>query len=279
MNVTLKRVVIMIVVLWFGMALFAGQSVTFFTNGRNYTGTIIDMSSNTGVIDYQGNAKSNRNEVWMINYESGDWDYPDERDQLANGTDTVFLRNGQILTGKLTDFSSRRFVWEFQNGGEVHESAVKRIYFCCVKLPQAFKQSQNESNQNSDSYAAVFLLDGNYVETPLKYLNNRKTGFTDGLQINTKDIWMINLENDNWDFADERQELDSQTDSIFLKNGEVFYDRLVSFDEQRRVFEFEDSKSIRESKISRIYFCCNKLPDAYRSSGNRHGSKRSMRNR
>ncbi len=140
MTMTIRKIIIAMVVMWFGMALFAGQSVTFLKDGRSFTGTIIDISSNTGVVDYQGGTKFHRSEIWMINYEGGDWDFPDERDELAAGVDTVFLRNGQVQSGKIVDFSSRRFVYEFQGGGEVNESAVARIYFCCDVLPAAYSE-------------------------------------------------------------------------------------------------------------------------------------------
>lgn len=280
MKILVKNIWILVMLLGAGSMLWAGGSVTFLSDGRIFNGTIIDMSSNTGILDYRDGTKINRNEIWMISYESGEWDFPDERNQLSGRTDTVFLKNGQVLTGRLIDFSSRRFVWEFQGGDEIQEAAIARIYFCCSKLPKAYNSSNKggHTNSNSKRYAAVFLLDGNYIEMPLKYLNNRKTGFTDGLQINTKDIWMINLEDDNWDFPDERQDLDTGNDSIFTAEGEVFYDTVVSFDEQTGQFQFKDSDPMNESEISRIYFCCEKYPDAYRNI-NKRGSKRGIKNR
>lgn len=277
MNKKLKSILLVSVLMMLGMNLSAAKSVTFLHDGRSFTGTIYDMSSRTGVVEYYGNTKIHRSNIWMINYGDNRWDHPGERRKLSDRADTIFLRNGQIMSVRIVDFSSRRRVYEFQGGGNVHEGQVLRIYFCCTKLPAAYQQNQNQHQGNQggnhgNRYASVFLMTGKSIEVPLSYLNSRKTGFTDGLQINTHDIWMINLSNDNWDYANDRRRLDRRLDTIFLKNGEVVYDTLVDFNERRGTFRFENTDPINESQISRIYFCCNPLPDAYRR-GNRGNNR------
>jgi sRNA-binding regulator protein Hfq len=260
------------IVAFVGMSLYAAQSVTFLKNGRSFTGTILDMSSRTGVVDYKGNTKFHRNNIWMINYADTNWNHPNERRRLSNKTDTIFLRNGHVLNVRIVDFSSRRKMYEFRKGGRVHESKVLRIYFCCTPLPQAYQQAlkQPKPPQGGDKrYAAVFLMNGRHIEKTLSYLNSRKSGFTDGLQINTHDIWMINFANDKWNYADERRKLDDRLDTIFLKNGKVLYDSVVDFSSRRGTFRFENIDPIHESRIKRIYFCCNPLPDAYRRNRGR----------
>jgi sRNA-binding regulator protein Hfq len=253
-----------------GMHLAAAQSVTYLKDGRTFTGTLLDMSSRTGMVEYFGNTKIHRSNIWMINYADANWNYPDERQQLSDKADTVFLRNGKRMHVRIVDFSSRRKIYEFQGGGSVHESQVKRIYFCCSQLPDAYRKligvpdPQNPQPGGANRYASVFLFNGKSIVTPLSYLNNQKTGFTDGLQINTHDIWMINLTDKNWNFVNERRQLDRQRDTIFLKNGGVVHDNVVDFSEKNLTFRFERSQPIHESQIKRIYFCCEPLPQAYR---------------
>jgi hypothetical protein len=257
------------------VSLSALQSYTFLHDGNVVNGVIIDMSSRNGQVEYQDNMKVHRSRIWMINYMDGNYDFPQERNQLSNNTDTVFLRNGGIIRDNIVDYSSRRQVWEFGQTQAVHESQILRIYFCCTALPAAFNRVQAAPPPGKDNrYSSSFLLNGNYIEVPLSYLNSQQTGFTDNSQINTQDLWMINFENNQWDFPAERNQLNRQKDTIFLKDGEVLYDIVTDFSNRRRTFQFKGMDPIHESQIKRIYFCCNVLPIAYKQHNNHLKFKR-----
>jgi hypothetical protein len=258
----LKSLFIVLIIGCIGVSLTAMQSVTFLTDGNKITDVIIDMSSRTGKIEYRDNFNVHRNRAWMINYVDANWDFPDERNQLSNNTDSIFLRDGGVIQDKIVDFSSRRRVWEFMRNRAIPESQIKRIYFCCTRLPAAYDKPKPKPREG-DRYSVTFLVTGKSVETPLSYLNSKKTGFTDGLQINTHDIWMINFENNQWDFPGERGQLNDRHDTIFLKDGEVVYESIVDFSENRKTFRLKRGDPIHESQIKRIYFCCTKLPDAF----------------
>lgn len=265
----IKSIFIVLAVVLLGLNLMAGRSVTFLHDGNKVTDTIIDMSSRTGHLEYRGNLKVHKSRVWMINFVDGKWNFPAERRQLSGNTDTIFLRNGQVMNVKIIDFSSRRRMFEFLGGGAVPEGQIKRIYFCCTKLPAAYGSKKATSAAASGSagsrYSAAFWLNGRMTEKPLAYLNNSKTGFTDGFQMNTKDIWMINFENNQWNFAAERVRLNRSVDTIFLKNGRVLYNKVVDFNESSLSFSFRSGSPIHESQVKRIYFCCTPLPPAYGS--------------
>jgi sRNA-binding regulator protein Hfq len=259
--------------MWFllilGMAvnLMAMQSFTFLHDGNVVKGVIIDMSSRNGQVEYLDHMKVHRSRIWMINYIDGNYDFPGERNQLSNRTDTIFLRNGGVIHDNITDYSSRRQVWEFTRTQAVHESQITRIYFCCTPLPQAFNRAQATfpaQGGRDDSYSVTFLVSGKSIEAPLSYMNSQMTGFTDGTKINTREVWMINFENNQWDFAAERRQLNQKQDTIFLKDGEVIYDNVTDFSKRRGTFQFSGMDPIHESQIKRIYFCCNTLPNVYR---------------
>ena len=258
----IKALMIFLSVILLGFHLSAVQSVTFLKNGDTITDTIIDMSSQTGQVEFRSHGKVHRSRIWMINFMGSSWDFPDERAQLVSDRDTVFLRNGHRLNVNIVDFSSRRHMFEFRVGGGVHESKVKRIYFCCTKLPTAY-QGQKEAAPG-ESESVTFLVDGRIIDSPLSYMNSRKTGFQDGLQINTKDIWMINFENDSLDFPRERLQLNNKVDTIFPVKGRVFYDNVVAFDGRTGRFSFQRTNPIHYSQITRIYFCCTQFPEAFR---------------
>lgn len=245
-----------------GRKFHKGESASFLKDGDIITGTIVDMSSRTGKFEYMNNPKIHRSRIWMINFISSEWDFPGERKQLSRNTDTIFLKNGDTLHVQIIDFSSRRYVFEFRNGGSTHVSKVKRIYLCCTRLPDAYKKKVPKPDEY-DSF--TFLLNGRVIGSPLDYLNHRKTGFQDRLQINTKDIWMINFIDEYWDFPRERRQVNNKSDTVFLKNGRVVYDTVVDFNNERETFRFENIDPIHYSKIKRIYFCCVQLPAAYKS--------------
>lgn len=261
----IKSLMIFLCVILLGTHLSAVQSVTFLKNGDTITDTIVDMSSQTGQVEFSRHAKIHRSRIWMINFMGSSWDFPAERQLLVSNRDTVFLRNGQRLNVNIVDFSSRRRMFEFKVGGRVHEAKVKRIYFCCTKLPAAYKGKEEAAT--GEFYSVTFLVDGRIIDSPLSYLNSRKTGFQDGLQVNTKDIWMINLEDDSLDFPRERTRLNNRVDTIFLANGRVFLDIVTGFNSRTGMFSFQKSKAIHYSKITRIYFCCTKFPEAFKSRG------------
>jgi len=276
MNMKLKSLSIIVVIVLTTLGLSA-NSTTFLQDGRTFSGTLLDISSRTGMVEYFGNTKINRAQIWMINFADNNWDFEAERNQLSNQSDTIFLHNGQTMNVRIVDFSSRRKIFEFQGGGNIHISNVKRIYFCCVPLPEAYRQLLRKAPpETSNRYAAIFMTNGNVVESPISYLNSSKTGFLSGLEINSKDIWQINLEDAEWDNANDRRQLDRQLDTIFLKNGRVIFDTVVDFSKNRNTFRFENIDPIHESQISRIYFCCGDMPEAYR---NRSGNRNIKRNR
>lgn len=262
-----------------GINLSAAQSVTFLHDGNAVTDTIVDMSIRTGQVEYRRSPKLHKSRIWMINFENGQWDFPNERGQLSRNTDTIFLRNGHVQNVTIVDFSSRRRMFEFKRGGSVHESKVKRIYFCCVSLPGAYKGKQQSQTKEDDFYSVTFMVDGRVIDSPLKYMNTRKTGFQDGLQVNTKGIWMINFEDDSLDYPNERRRLNRRLDTILLTNGRKVFDTVIDFNERRGEFRFDNIDPIHYTKIKRIYFCCKPFPNALKNKMKQNRFKRTRTRR
>ncbi len=285
-EVKMKKRILMIMVVFAVLAtgLTAAHSYTFLKNGKYIKDTLMDMSRRTGKLEYHSQGRVHWSQVWMINFENNQWNFPNERNQLTGKADGIFLRNGQVMHAIIIDFSSRRRVFEFQQGGSVHESQVARIYFCCDILPGAYnellrspgpKNNWHGQGGNNDRYSTSFLVDGRIVEDPLSYLNSRKAGFMEGLQINTHDLWMINFENNQWNFPNERNQLGNDSDTIIMNDGEVIHARITGFSKTKGTFTFQDMDPIHESYIKRIYFCCQVLPEAFK----RRGGKFQQRNR
>ena len=67
MNMKLKSFCLVVVILLTAVGMNA-KSTTFLQDGRTFPGTIIDMSSRTGMVEYWGNTKLYRKNIWMINF-------------------------------------------------------------------------------------------------------------------------------------------------------------------------------------------------------------------
>jgi hypothetical protein len=287
-----RSILILILFIGLGMSLSAMRVYTFLKNGNYIHDVILDISSRTGKIDFQRTQPVFGNQVWMINFIDNQWNFPGDRRLLSHNTDTIFLRNGQRMNVTIVDFSSRQRKFEFSNGGKVHESNIARIYLCCDKLPQAYQkllhQSQpnnsnrnairgnnrQQSNQNHNRYSTSYVVDGRVVESPLTYINRTKTAFENGLQINTKDLWMINFQENRMNYAQELRQLNKRLDTIFLRDGEVIYDKVIDFSKRRGTFRFQGLEPIHESEIVRIYFCCNKMPRKRINNSRRRSNNR-----
>ncbi len=117
-----------------------GESAIHLINGKLVVLPIVDISTRTMDLEFKNQTKINKDKIWMLNFINRGWNYPTERSRLAKEKDTIFLKNGDVVYGNVVDFSSRRRVFEFNKHKPIHISKVKRIYFCCVVLPDSYKK-------------------------------------------------------------------------------------------------------------------------------------------
>jgi len=192
----------------------------------------------------------------MVNFISNEWDFPDERQELAPTMDTLFLRNGGIIRDMIDTYSTKMKVFRFDNHAPIHISDIKRIYFCCNRLPKYYEEKLKTEPVAAAAAYYTFMSDGRVIDSPIVYLENVKTGFANSLQVNSKDIVMINFENNNNPdyFPFEKRRLARTADAIFLKDNTVIYKNITKFSHDEGIIEFQDSTQISFSKISRIYF-------------------------
>jgi hypothetical protein len=228
-----------------------GKCATFFLDGNMIIDTVDFMSSRSGRLGFVNSGMFKIINIWMVNFISNEWNFPEEREELAPTMDTLFLRNGGIIRDRIDTYSTKMKVFRFDNTAPIHISQIKRIYFCCNKLPKSFEEKLKTGS--AVSYY-TFMIDGRVIDSPIVYLENVKTGFGNGLQVNTKDIVMINFENNQADFPNEKRMLSRTADSIFLEDNNVIYKNIAKFSHEEGIIEFQDSTQIPFSKITRIYF-------------------------
>ncbi len=228
-----------------------GKCATFFLDGNIITDTVDFMSSRSGRLGFVNSGMFKIINTWMVNFISSEWNFPEEREELAPTMDTIFLRNGGIIRDRIDTYSTKMKVFRFDNHAPIHILEIKRIYFCCNRLPKSFEEKLKK--ESAVSYY-TFMIDGRVIDSPIVYLENIKTGFGNNLQVNTKDIVMINFENNQADFPNEKRMLARTADTIFLKDNTVIHKNIARFNHEEGIIEFQDSTQISFSKISRIYF-------------------------
>jgi hypothetical protein len=232
-----------------------GQCATFFLDGNMIIDTVDFMSSRSGRLGFVNSGMFKIINIWMVNFISNEWDFPDERNELAPTMDTLFLRNGGIIRDRIDTYSTKMKVFRFDNHAPINISDIKRIYFCCNRLPKYYEEKLKKEPVAAAAYY-TFMIDGRVIDSPIVYLENIKTGFANSLQVNSKDIVMINFEN-NYDqdrFPYEKRRLSRTTDTIFLKDNNVIYKNIARFSHDEGIIEFQDSTQLSFSNISRIYF-------------------------
>jgi hypothetical protein len=115
----------------------AGKAAIFMRGGEMIVGEVVDISSTRLVLQLKDGREFALDRIWMINFISTGWNFPEERKKLENNEHYLFFKNDQITSGRITDFSSTRRVFQFDTKEEVPIGRVRRIYFT-NQLPPAY---------------------------------------------------------------------------------------------------------------------------------------------
>ena len=122
-----------------GQGLKSGEAAIFLQDGGRVNGEIVDISSRRMVLELKDGSKIKLSNIWMINFVNMQWYFPPERNKIQTPQHHFFLKNGNITSGKIVDFSSKRRVFELDTGEKIAYGAVKRLYFT-KKVPAKFEK-------------------------------------------------------------------------------------------------------------------------------------------
>jgi hypothetical protein len=135
----------------------SGEAAIFFRSGDVIIDRVVDISSTRLVLQTANSGEFQLREVWMINYVNDSWDFPGERDQIETNEHYVFLKNGDVISGRVTDFSSDRLVYQLQTGDEIAPGRIRRIYFS-KRVPVGLQDQGGEGAGGG----AVDMVPGTY---------------------------------------------------------------------------------------------------------------------
>lgn len=127
----------------FADMLQGGYSITFLKNGEKIIAKVIDVSRTRNVIELQDTSGDTKEiklaEIWMINFINTNWDFPKERDKIVTAEHYFFLKNSEIISGRIIDFSRNLKVFELNTGEKIRIGSIRRIYFS-KNPPNEFKK-------------------------------------------------------------------------------------------------------------------------------------------
>jgi len=115
----------------------SGEAVIFLKDGNKIIGEIEDMSSRRLVLELKDGTEVELANIWMINFINTQWNFAKERKEMVTSQHYFFLKDGNIISGKLIDLSKRRKVFELETGEEIGIGSVKRIYLS-KEVPDKF---------------------------------------------------------------------------------------------------------------------------------------------
>lgn len=120
-----------------------GEAAIFFKSGDVIIDKIIDISSTRLVLETANNGEFPLRELWMINYVNENWNFPNEREQMETNEHYIFLKSGDVISGKIVDFSSEQIVWELETGEKLAPGRIRRIYFS-KRVPAGLQDRDNQ---------------------------------------------------------------------------------------------------------------------------------------
>ena len=65
----------------------------------------------------------------MINFADEQWNFPNERDLLETNEHYIFLKSGDVTSGRVTAFAADKREFELESGDKFPLASVRRIYF------------------------------------------------------------------------------------------------------------------------------------------------------
>ncbi|MBM3294431.1 MAG: hypothetical protein FJY82_07885 [Candidatus Aminicenantes bacterium] len=95
----------------------------------------------------------------MMNFINDAWDFPAERKQIREGRHYLFLRNDDVVSGRLIDFDRDKQTFILQSGSVVPIGQVRRIYLS-PHVPAALSGGQGAGQETSSSpWVGTFYRD------------------------------------------------------------------------------------------------------------------------
>lgn len=112
-----------------GERLPQGTQAVFLKSGDIVNGRIVELAVPQLDLKLEDGTRVAVRDVWMINFENSDWDYPNERNILETNDHYVFQKSGDISSGRIASFAAEPPAFVFETGEKFPLAQCRRIYF------------------------------------------------------------------------------------------------------------------------------------------------------
>jgi len=112
-----------------GQKLRPGEQAIFLRNGDKTIGTIIEINAEKASLDLKDGTSIPLRDLWMINFTDELWNFPSERDLIETNEHYIFLKSGDVTSGRITAFAPDKREFELESGDKFPLVSVRRIYF------------------------------------------------------------------------------------------------------------------------------------------------------
>ena len=112
-----------------GQKLKAGEQAIFLKNGDTIIGAIIQIDAEKLSLELKDGTSVPLRDLWMVNFVNEQWNFPNERNLIETNEHYVFLKSGDVTSGRISAFRAEPREFEFESGEKFPFVSVRRIYF------------------------------------------------------------------------------------------------------------------------------------------------------
>jgi hypothetical protein len=107
----------------------AGEQAIYLKNGDEILGGIVSFSSPRLTLELADGTELALRDIWMINFVNEDWDFSQERNLIEGNEHYVFLKSGDVASGRIVALGGEPKSFEFETGERFGLGQIRRIYF------------------------------------------------------------------------------------------------------------------------------------------------------
>jgi hypothetical protein len=107
----------------------SGEQAFFLKNGDMMIGSIVEINAEKASLMLSDGASIPIRDLWMINFVNEQWNFPNERSLIETNEHYVFLKTGDVTSGRVTAFTADKREFEFEAGDKFPIVSIRRIYF------------------------------------------------------------------------------------------------------------------------------------------------------
>ena len=123
-----------------GEDLKPGEAAIFYRNGDMIIDEVLGVSSARHVLELKTVPEIPLNNLWMINFINTEWFHLKELEVVDTNQHHIFLKNGEVYSGRIVRYDLNRACFEFESGEKFPIGQIRRVYFT-RNIPEKFART------------------------------------------------------------------------------------------------------------------------------------------